>query len=107
MSTYVQSLYLAWEGTPFTRYECQLACALRLYVHFEDDTPLDDQTIGRVIASSSGLEKVNCAGLVDHLRRTNDLYITVSTERKMWTLWARNAWVMWLDPKAPSVGKWP
>lgn len=106
MSVY-PNLHIAWQGVPFTLYECQLACALTIYVTFEDGTPLDDTTIGKVIGAASGLENMNCAGLVDHLKRTDNIYPEVLAGGHEWSQWARDAWSMWLDPQAAPVGSWP
>ncbi|CAF9939509.1 MAG: hypothetical protein ALECFALPRED_008159 [Alectoria fallacina] len=92
MSTDAPPLHIAWHGVPFTLYECRLACALALYVTFEDGTPLDDGTIGQVIGASSGLQNVDCAGLVEHLRLTNDVYPQVRDGGEAWAVWARDAY---------------
>ena len=81
MSNENPSLYIAWLGAPFTLEECQLACALSIYVPFEDGTTMDDTTIGQVLGASSGLENVNCAGLVEHLKETDNVYPQVCTFR--------------------------
>ena len=79
MSTENPSLYIAWLGAPFTLEECQLACALFIYVNLEDGTTMDDTTIGQVLGASSGLENVNCTGLVAHLKETDNVYPQVCT----------------------------
>lgn len=100
-------LHIAWQGVPYTLYECQLACALTIYVRFEDETPLDDITVGQVIGASSGLQNVTCAGLVDHLKKTKDVYPDVLAGKGEWRKWALDAWKKWLDPEAAPVGSWP
>lgn len=102
-------LRIAWNGVSFTLDECQLACALNIYVQFEDGTPLDEKTIAEIIGAFSGLQKMNCAGLVDHLRLTNNVYPNVLADgpHKMFATWARDAWNKWLDPAAAPVGMWP
>ena len=100
-------LHILWQGIPFTLYECRLACALAIYVQFEDGTPLDHITIGKVISASSGLQNMNCAGLVDYLRLTNNVYPEVLVCSAGWARWARDAWNMWLDPMAAPDGTWP
>ena len=102
-----RNLHLVWHGTPFSLYECKLACALAIHVCFEDKTPLDHITIGKVIGAASGLKGMNCEGLVDHLRQTNDVYPEVAGGGYQWGDWAQNAWNMWLDPEAAAIGTWP
>ena len=102
-----RNLHLIWHGTPFTLDECRLACALAIHVCFEDRTPLDHITIGRVIGAPKGLQEMNCEGLVDHLRDTNDVYAEVASGGSKWGDWAQNAWNKWLDPKAAPLGSWP
>ncbi|KAF6241836.1 hypothetical protein HO173_000548 [Letharia columbiana] len=93
-------LHIAWRGVPFTLYECQLACALKIYVKFEDGTIPDDQTIGQVIGTSSGLQNMDCGGLVAHLRATNDIYPEMLAGGEPTAIWATNVWNTWLDPCA-------
>ncbi|KAM0804786.1 hypothetical protein BDR22DRAFT_549967 [Usnea florida] len=102
-----RNIHLIWHGTPFTLNECRLACALAIHVCFEDRTPLDHITIGRVIGAAKGLEEMNCEGLVDHLRNANDVYAEVASGGNQWGDWAQNAWNLWLDPKAAPLGSWP
>lgn len=83
------NLYIAWHGVPFTLEECQLACALSIYITFEDGTRLDDTTIGQVLGASSGLKNVNCAGLVAHLKETDNVYPAVLNGGDQWAQWAR------------------
>ena len=104
---YSQPLHIAWQGVPFTLYECQLACALSIYITFEDGTALDDTTIGQVLGASSGLQNVNCDGLVAHLQETNNVYPHVLEGGEAWAKWARDKYNRWLDPKAAPVGTWP
>ena len=82
-------LHIAWHSVPFTLVECQLACALSIYIRFEDGTPLDDTTIGEIIGASSGLQNVNCAGLVNHLKLTNNVYPEVLAGGPAVAKWAR------------------
>ncbi|CAD6583751.1 MAG: hypothetical protein ASARMPRED_001494 [Alectoria sarmentosa] len=100
-------LHIAFRGVPFTLHECRLACALTLYVTFEDGSPLDEATIAQVIGASSGLQNVDCAGLVEHLRRTDDVYPEVRDGGEAWAVWARDAYGRWLDPMAAPMGGWP
>ena len=68
--------------------KCQLACALTIYICVEDRISLETTTIGERIGASSGLQNVNCAGLVNHLRLTNNVYPEGGPE---WAKWARDA----------------
>lgn len=101
------TLHIAWQGVSFTLNECRLACALTLFVRFEDGTPLDDITLGQVVGASSGLKNMNCAGLVNHLRLTKNVYPDVLAKSKPCAKWARDAYNKWLDPEAPPTGWWP
>ncbi len=102
-------LHIAWNGVSFTLHECQLACALNIYLQFEDGTPLDEKIIGEIIGAFSGLQNMNCAGLVDHLRVTNNVYpdVLADGDHNMFATWARDAWNKWQDPAAAPVGMWP
>lgn len=102
-----QQLHIAWNGIPFTLLECQIACALSIYITFEDGTPIDDKTIGEVLGSNSGLQPMNCNGLVAHLKETNDVYPTALNGGQEWADWVRNIYNQWLDPMAAAVGQWP
>ena len=101
------SLHLVWHGISFTLYECRLACALAIHVCFEDKTPLDHVTIGRVVGAASGRKNLNCEGLVDHLYHTKNVYPEVASGGQQVGDWAQNAWNLWLDPQAAPIGSWP
>lgn len=103
----VQPLYMAWNGAGLTLDECKLACALTLYVRFEDGTTLDDATISKVIGAASGLKNQDIHGLVDHLRRTNDVYPDVLAHGQEMAVWARHSYNFWLDRWTAPVGQWP
>ena len=107
MSNETPNLYIAWHGVPFMLEECQLACALSVYVTFEDGTRLDDTTIGQVLGASSGLENVNCAGLVAHSQETDNVYPQVLNGGGQWAQWARYKYNRWLEPAAAMPGTWP
>lgn len=102
-----QPFHLLWQGIPFTLHECELVCALSLYVQFEDGTPLDDSTIGQVIGACSGLQNMNCIGLVDHLRLTKNVYPQILSDGNVWYHCARTAYNKWLDRHAAPIGFWP
>lgn len=98
---------MSWEKTPMTREDCILACALRIYVKFEDGTDLDDTTIGDVVGRHNKLEPVDCTGLVEHLRQTDDIYPEVLAGGIEMAVWARDVWNHWIDRHAAPVGSWP
>ena len=98
---------MLWGNTPLTREDCTLACALRIYVKFEDGTELDDTTIGEVVGYYNGLDDVKCTGLVEHLRQTDNVYPRVLAGGVEMAVWARDMWNHWLDPAAAPVGSWP
>ena len=90
---------------------------------------MDDVTIGQVLGTFSSLDNMNCAGLVAHLKETNNVYPAVLNNRGKpppvlnnhgqpidsdltWAEWARGWYDKWLDPKAidPQAAKqgfWP
>ena len=98
---------ICWKATPLTRHECQLICALTLYVLFEDGTPLDDTTISGVIERHSGLPKIDCTDLVSYLKRRKVVYPEVERESWAWAPRARKAYNLWQDRWAPLIGSWP
>lgn len=98
---------ICWNMIPLTRQECQLICALSLYVLFEDGTPLDDTTISGVIEAHSGLPKIDCTDLVSFLKRKKMLYPQVKAESREWAPRARKAYNLWQDRWAPLIDSWP
>lgn len=98
---------MLWGKTPLTREDCTLACALRIYVKFEDGTDIDDITIGKVVGHYNKLQDVDCTGLVEHLRRTDNVYPGVLAGGIVIAVWARDMWSHWIDPCAAPVGSWP
>lgn len=107
-----EPLHIIFKNTPFTLYECRLACALTLYIKFEDDNPLNIDTINKVVNLYSNVENLDCTGLVEHLQATQDVYPEVEAKddgaaQAGWAKWAREAYDKWLDPEAPPVGTWP
>ena len=85
---------------------------------------MDDVTIGQVLGTFSNLDNMNCAGLVAHLKETNNVYSAVLNNRGQpsavlnnhgqpldgdlsWAEWAREIYNKWLDPKAAKPGIWP
>ena len=90
-----------------TREECELACGLRVFIKFEDGTDLDDGVIGQVVSHFSGLDNMDCTGLVDHLREINDVYPQVVAGGSAMATWVQDVWNKWFDPKAAPVGCWP
>ena len=78
------SLHLVWHTIPFTLYEGRLACALAIYICFEDKKPLDYVATGQVIGAASGLKTMDCEGLVDHLYHTNNVYPEVASGGHQW-----------------------
>ena len=102
-----EPLHMLWHKLPVSRKECRLACALSIYIKFEDGTPLDDTTIGEIVGYSSGVDSINCNGLVSHLQQTNEVYPEVLAGGHAMAVWARNAWNKWMDPEAALVGTWP
>ena len=78
-----------------------------IYVPFEDGTTMDDTTIGQVLGAFSGLENVNCVGLVTHLQETNNAYPQVLNDGEPMAQWARHMYTKWLGPEAAVLGTWP
>ena len=102
-----EPLYILWNNVGLTLDDCRLACALRIYNHFEDGTPLDDVTIGQIVGATCKLDPMDCTGLVSHLRETKNVYPQVLAGGRPVADWARNAWNKWLDADAAPVGQWP
>lgn len=118
----VSPIYMHWGTTSLTREDCQLACALRIYIKFEDGTDLDDTTIGEVIGyhktpgdlkrthvpgHRNNVQPVDCTGLVDYLQQTDNLYQQVLANGVGMAPWARDIWNLWQDDEAAPVGTWP
>ena len=74
---------------------------------FQDGTRLDDETIGEVVGSARGLQKMDIAGLVGHLRETRNVYPDVFSNRETMASWAWDKYNRWLDPCAALSGQWP
>ena len=98
---------MLWNNVALTRHDCKLACALSIYIRFEDGTPLDEETIGKVVGETSGLSAINCTGLVDHLRQTSDVYPEVLAGGEEMVKWVRDIYNKWLDSCAAPIGQWP
>ena len=113
-----EPLHITWNNMSFTLRECRLACALTIYVKFEDGSPLNIDTINKVVAldskagSARNVEGLDFTGLVEHLQVTKDVFPEVEAARDNeevragWANWARGAYNRWLDPQAAPVGTW-
>ncbi|MCJ1455125.1 hypothetical protein MMC28_005479 [Mycoblastus sanguinarius] len=91
-------------GEVFSKYECKIAVAIKLYIRNSNNQTPSDESLGYVINSMRGIvggEPMCCYDIVNLLQRHpredhRSIYLSVYCDKKFWEPAAREAWMIWL-----------
>ncbi|KAL9076163.1 MAG: hypothetical protein Q9161_001210 [Pseudevernia consocians] len=104
--TPMEPAYVCLNGWNFSRYECQVAMAIKLYIRNSNNATPSDETVGVIINSLRG--QVNgyqvpapiynvVSTLQSHrLESHRALYLQVYCARQYWQQEATNVWYAWM-----------
>ncbi|CAD6574789.1 MAG: hypothetical protein ASARMPRED_006914 [Alectoria sarmentosa] len=91
-------------GATFSRYECQLACAINLWIKNANKAVPSDETLGYIINSIRG--KVNgtglpCQNIIPQIQRhsqegVRSIYLSVYVNKNHWERQANRVYYAWL-----------
>lgn len=103
-NTSMEPAYVALNGWNFSRYECQVAMAIKLYIRNSNNATPSDETVGVIINSLRG--QVNgvpapiynvVSTLQSHrLESHRTLYLQVYCARQYWQQEATRVWYAWM-----------
>lgn len=102
--TMAEPAQIAINGANFSRYECQIACAIKLFVKNANNAVPTDETIGFIINSLRGIVNgvpLPCNTIVSQLQShplegVRSCYMSVYVNRGHWEREAGRVWYAWL-----------
>ncbi|KAF6233861.1 hypothetical protein HO173_008073 [Letharia columbiana] len=91
-------------GATFSRYECQVACAIKLWIKNANSAVPSDETLGYIVNSLRG--KVNgtampCQNIMPQIQRhsqegVRSIYMSVYVNKSYWNREASRVYYAWL-----------
>lgn len=111
-------------GATFSEYECQISCAIHLWIKDANDEPPSDDTLGHIVQNlRRKLDKtaLPCQNMVHQIQRHSEegvrsIYTNVHLNQAHWKREASVVYDKWLEqnepmiemyvPKFYSVGTW-
>ena len=88
----------------FSRYECEVSCAIRLWIRNANNASPSDETLGYIVNSLRG--RVNgtalpCQNLTQQIQRhsqerVRSIYMSVYVNKSYWEREARRVYYAWL-----------
>ena len=91
-------------GATFSRYECQVACAIKLFIKNANNAVPSDETVGYIVNSLRG--KVNgvafpCKDIMQQIQRhsqegVRSIYMSVYVNKSHWGREASRVYYAWL-----------
>ncbi|KAL6718454.1 hypothetical protein ACLMJK_004545 [Lecanora helva] len=88
----------------FSKYECEIACAIKLYIRNANNKVPTDETLGYIIKALRGeingqpLPCQNMVYAIEHYdtEAVRSIYLSVYCNREHWKAEARKVWFAWL-----------
>ena len=91
-------------GQTFSKYECKIAIAIKLYIRNNNNQTPNDESVGYVMNFMRNIVDgvpMNCEGILPKLRGHaredhRAIYLAVYCDRRFWESTARDVWMDWL-----------
>ena len=99
-----EAQHLTINGATFSRYECQVSCAIKLWIKNANNAVPNDETLGYIVNSLRG--KVNgtalpCQNIMHQIQRhsqegVRSIYMSVYVNKPHWAREANRVYYAWL-----------
>lgn len=99
-----EQAFINFNGATFSRYECQIACAIKLWIRNANNAVPSDDTLGYIVNSLRG--KVNgtalpCQNIMAQIQRhsqesVRSIHLSVCVNKTYWEREANRVYYAWL-----------